>query len=102
MFQVLLFILGAVDVFVGLILAFHPAFISSSIFLYLGVFMLVKGGWSIITGVAQKFYFDFLGAIDVFAGVMLLLISYGIIFNSPQIVGIIVILKGIWSAIFSM
>ncbi len=63
----LLAILGFLDILVGISLMF-PNFLA----FYLGVIALIKGISSVIGSFATGFYFDFMGFIDLIAGIMLI------------------------------
>ena len=63
----LLAILGFLDILVGISLA-YPNFLS----FYLGILILIKGILSILGSFATKYFFDFMGFIDLIAGVMLI------------------------------
>lgn len=97
----LLFILAAIDIISGGLLFFHPSFLTKVI-LYFAVICLVKGGWSVFTSIISKFYFDFLGFVDLFAGIFLLLLYYNFSLPFLSIVGLVIFLKGIWSMFFSI
>jgi len=101
MLQILLFILAIVDILSGALIFFHPASFSK-IFLYLGFICLTKGGWSLITALTSKFYFDFLGLLDIVSGIFLILLYYKFTLPLLTIIGIMIILKGIWSMFFSI
>lgn len=71
MIALLLAILGMFDIIVGFSLLFHD--ILSFMTFYIGVFVLAKGLMSLIGSLANKYFFDFMGAIDVIAGISLIL-----------------------------
>lgn len=64
----LLIILGALDMIVGLGLAL-PLF-SNAFMFYLGIFIALKGLFSLVSSFAQGFYFEWIGASDLIAGLM--------------------------------
>ena len=101
MLQILLFILAIVDVLSGILIIFHPAFLSN-LLLYLGLICLAKGGWSLIAALTSKFYFDFLGLLDLVSGVFLILLYYKFTLPLLTVIGIMIILKGVWSMFFSI
>ena len=96
-----LFILALVDIAAGILLYFHPGFLPK-LFLYFAIFCLAKGGWSILSAIVSKFYFEFLGLLDVAVGVFLFLLYNNISFPFFYVFGIMLVLKGIWSMFFAV
>ena len=97
----LLLILGMVDVIAGGILALFglPLLRGNGFVLSLGILMLIKGVISYLLACANRFYFDVMGVLDLIAGALLLMVVYGIgLFFFPY-VGILVIIKGIYSSV---
>ncbi|MEM7826995.1 MAG: hypothetical protein QXQ40_02095 [Candidatus Aenigmatarchaeota archaeon] len=66
----LLIILGLFDMVVGLALMFPRVF--SFISFWLGICVLIKGILSLAGSFASRYYLDFMGAIDILAGVLLI------------------------------
>jgi len=99
--NVLLFVLAIIDILSGIFLFSHASFLARLVF-YLGIICLMKGGWSLMTALTSKFYFDFLGFLDVIAGASLLLIHSNHILAFFTVIGIMMIVKGIWSMFFSV
>jgi uncharacterized membrane protein HdeD (DUF308 family) len=99
--NVLLFVLAIIDILSGIFLFSHASFLVRFVF-YLGIICLMKGGWSLMTALTSKFYFDFLGLLDVIAGVSLILIHSSHILVFFTVIGIMMIVKGIWSMFFSV
>jgi hypothetical protein len=97
----MLFILAIIDIFSGVLTYFHPGFLVRP-YLYLAILCFIKGGWSFIAAVGSHFYFDILGFIDIIVGICLLLMYYNVTFPFSSTIGIIMILKGIWSLFFSI
>ena len=64
----LLIVLSIIDIAVGISLIFPNA-----LGFYLGIIILLKGISSIVGSFASGFFFEFMGAIDLIAGIMLLL-----------------------------
>ncbi len=87
----LLTILGFLDILVGISLI-YPNFLA----FYLGVIALLKGISSVIGSFASGFYFDFMGFIDIIAGMMLI---FG--FSIPWF-WILPMIKGIYSFIVGL
>jgi len=98
--QPMLFILALADIFSGILLYFHPDWLK--LLFYFAFLCLAKGGWSLIAAFSSRFYFDFLGLLDILAGIFLLLLYYKITAPFLGIVGIMLALKGIWSLFFSV
>lgn len=99
--QIALFMLAVFDVLSGILLYFHPSF-AAGLLIYFSIICLAKGGWSILSAVISRFYFEFLGLLDVVVGIFLFMLSRGISLPFFSIFGIIIILKGIWSMFFSV
>ncbi len=100
----LLLLLGLFDLMVGAaltILTIFPVH-SGGLLFYIGLIALFKGLWSIITAAAAGFYFDILGVFDLLAGVFLLLLINGIVFGFFIYIGILVILKALYSILIFM
>lgn len=87
--MVLLIILGLLDLIVGLGLVL-PIFSNAFIF-YLGIFTAFKGLFSLVSSFAQGFYFEWIGASDLIAGIMFI---FG--FRIPWF-WLIPFLKGVYS-----
>ncbi len=87
----ILAVLGFLDILVGISLIF-PNFLS----FYLGILILIKGIFSIIGSFAVKYFFDFMGFIDLIAGIMLLFS-----FSIPWF-WILPMIKGIYSLIVGL
>jgi phosphoglycerol transferase MdoB-like AlkP superfamily enzyme len=67
--------------------------------LYLAYAHLVKGGFSLFGSILSGHFFDWMGAVDVIAGVVLLLINSHIALGFFPAVGWILIGKAIYTAI---
>ena len=96
-FETLLFTIAIVDVIGGLLLIFDWVSAFHTLLFYFGVIMLVKGLWSVFDCIRKKFYFDFLGWIDVVSGATMLLIFFGWSLSFLWFLGIIILIKGLWS-----
>ena len=93
-----LLILGLIDIIAGILLIFN---ISNSIVFFIGIFILLKGIWSIITGASAGFYFDIPGLLDLAGGLLIILIAFGIFSEVFVYFGLILIIKGLYSGVFS-
>lgn len=69
---------------------------------YIGIVILVKGLWSVFSSFLAKFYFDNLGWIDIVSGTTLMLLFYGKDISFFWIFGIAILVKGLWSILFSV
>lgn len=85
-------ILGLMDLAGGIMLYF-----GSSNF-YVGLLFLLKGLYSITMSALANFYFDFLGWVDLLAGLTFL---FSLAYLS-RLIGIALFLKGIYSLFFSV
>jgi uncharacterized membrane protein HdeD (DUF308 family) len=87
----ILALLGFLDVLCGICLLFP-----NPLCFYIGLIILIKGIFSIIGSFAAKYFFDFMGFIDVIAGVILLLN-----FSIPWF-WLLPLIKGIYSLVVGM
>ncbi len=99
--SVTLLFISIIEVFAGFLVFFH-SFPIHNVFIYLAIFYLLKGIWSIVSSIAYGFFYDWMGALDFIAGIALMLIFYGTIFDFFWIIGVAHILKGLYSLIFSL
>ena len=91
MVTMLVALLGIIDILVGISLMF-PNFLA----FYIGVIVLIKGVSSVIGSFASGFYFDFMGFIDLAAGIILLLgLFIPWLWILPMIKGIYSIIAGL-------
>jgi len=94
MVTMLVALLGIIDILVGISLIFPSNFLA----FYIGVIVLIKGVSSVIGSFASGFYFDFMGFIDLAAGIILLLgLSIPWLWILPMIKGIYSIIAGLAS-----
>ncbi|MBI4175573.1 MAG: hypothetical protein HY518_00060 [Candidatus Aenigmarchaeota archaeon] len=95
----LLFLLGILDMFAGVLLMagkVAPLTENGLVFL-IGILFVLKGAWSMLAAMAAGFFFDFLGIVDIFAGLFLLLAVWNLYFDFFLYMGIVVMLKGLYS-----
>jgi hypothetical protein len=89
----LLLFLGLIDACAALVLYFGPKFpIIGAYSIYFAYMLLVKGLLSIFTSFPLGF-FDWMGILDVLAGLVLLLISFGLNLGIFHVVAILYVLK---------
>ncbi|MEM5879491.1 MAG: hypothetical protein QXU74_03300 [Candidatus Aenigmatarchaeota archaeon] len=92
----LLLILGIIDACGAMILYFGPNFpLIGAHSIYFAYMLLIKGILSIFTSFPLG-YFDWMGIFDVIAGLILLLISFGVNFQIFYIFAILYIFKVIY------
>ncbi len=95
--------LSAMDILAGVSILYPSLPIFGSLFyFYLALFHIAKGGWSVLAAVVKNFYFDVLGYIDLTSGLIMFLMYDQISFSFFWVVGVAVLLKGIWGFIFSL
>ena len=95
----LLFVLGLVDVIVGVLLWFSSGepLIGSALAITFGILWFFKGIYSILAGAASGFYMDLLGIFDLLSGIFLVLSYLGMSWSFVLYLGILMIIKGIYS-----
>lgn len=94
-------ILGILDLIAGGILILGEALSlsgSSFLFWFMALFFL-KAAYSILTAWGAGFYFDLLGYLDLVAAIFMLLLFWGIWFDVVFWIGILILIKGIYSFI---
>ncbi len=94
-----LIVLGVLDIIVGVLLGLATGnpFIGSGIIFAFGVIWVLKGLFSLLSSISSGFYFDVMGIMDLFTGVFLLLSTNGIVFWFFLHLGILMVLKGLYS-----
>ncbi|HDD72564.1 MAG TPA: hypothetical protein ENG00_00570 [Candidatus Aenigmarchaeota archaeon] len=100
----ILMTLGVIDIVAGIILTLHgiPAFRGSGFILTYGAVILLKGIWSYLSSASKGIYFDFLGVLDMVAGVFMILLCFGITYDFFVLAGIALAVKGVYSFIIDM
>lgn len=96
-----LVILGLVDIIVGIILGVSGFFdfVGISIIFIIGIIAVLKGIYSVVTALASGFYFDLLGVFDIISGILIYLAYSGIVYGFFVYIGIIMIIKGLYSLV---
>ena len=92
-----MFLLAIIDVIGGLLLILNSISVFHTLLFYFGVIILVKGIWTVFGSMRKKFYFDLPGWTDTLSGVVMLLISFNWSLSFLWFLGIIILLKGLWS-----
>lgn len=92
-------LLGILDIILGAALAASTfADLSGSGWiLAFGIIAILKGIYSVLTAAGAGFFLDVLGWLDLIVGILLLLVNWGIVFPFFVYVGILLILKGLYS-----
>ena len=88
--------LSAIDIIIGLLLIIRPEF---SFIRILGLISLGKGLWSLVSCIVVGYFSDWMGILDTLAGIALLLLHGGSSFGLFSILGILMILKGLYSLV---
>ena len=87
-------LLSVVDLVAGILLILHPGI---SLVRLVGLFVLGKGVWSIITSAMLGYFTDWMGMIDTLAGVALIWVYNGHSFPLTLLLGLFIIFKGLFS-----
>jgi len=92
-------LLGVLDIILGAALAASVLadFAGNGWILVFGLLAIIKGIYSVLTAAGAGFFLDVLGWLDLAVGILLLLVNWGIVFPFFLYVGILLILKGIYS-----
>lgn len=86
-------ILSIIDVVAGgVLLLGAPNFAN-----YFAFIFIAKGLFSLLSSFSMRYFFDWMGFIDVIVGIIFGLMSFGLFFGFYSIVGWIVLLKGMYS-----
>jgi len=86
-------ILSIVDVMAGGFLLLNaPVFAN-----YFAFIFLIKGLFSLLSSFSMRYFFDWMGFVDVIVGIVFGLMSFGLFFGFYSTVGWIVLLKGMYS-----
>ncbi|MBU0953475.1 MAG: hypothetical protein KKA90_03585 [Nanoarchaeota archaeon] len=100
----MLIILGAIDIIAGIVLTLTGivSFADNQLVFILAIIFILKSLYSLVTAMAAGFFFDVLGWFDLFAGFILLLATWEITFGFVIWIGIIMIIKGIYSIVMGL
>jgi len=99
----LLFILSILDLIAGLLVILSQNFLltSNAFVFYFAIYSLGKGIVSLLTSIAVGYFFDWMGVIDVITGIALFMIHSGSQLGIFKTIGIIILIKGLYSLILS-
>lgn len=94
-----LMLLGVLDIIGGLLLALSGTIpLSGNGFvLFFAVALVLKALWSILTALGGGFKYDLLGLVDLLSGACLYLVTIGWNTEIFLYLGILVLIKGLWS-----
>ncbi len=92
-------VLSVLDMLAGFLILIRKDF-GFAIFGF-GLFMLIKGAYSFFTAVSSGYWLDWMGAVDMIAGICLMLIYAGFTPTALLTIGGIVIAKGAYSLVRS-
>lgn len=93
--MVIVLILGIIDAVAGgFLLVNAPVFAN-----YFAFIFIIKGLFSILSSFSMRYFFDWMGYVDVVVGIVFGLMSFGLFFGFYSTIGWIVLLKGIYSII---
>ena len=73
-----------------------------NVMMWVSILLMLKGVYSITTSMANGFYADFLGGIDLIGGLFLIIINFGTDISFAWILGVIVAGKAIYTLINSI
>jgi hypothetical protein len=100
----ILAILGIVDLIGGAMLGLSGLipYVGSNFVSTIGIILILKGIISYLSGAAKGFFLDFMGILDIVAGAMLIITTWGfVVFFFPYF-GILLALKGVYSVIIGL
>jgi len=92
---------GVIDFIVGIVILLSSKFVfTSNVFIISISFLyLLLGIRSLSRSFMRSYFFDWRGYVDMISAISLILIYYGIVLGAFKILGIIIILRGIVSAV---
>lgn len=88
-------VLSIIDVVAGGFLLLSAPHLAN----YFAFIFLIKGLFSLLSSFSMRYFFDWMGAVDVIVGIVFGLMSFGLFFGFYSTIGWIVLLKGIYSII---
>jgi len=97
-------VFAVIDLIVGIALAASPYFdfAGNTIIFYLAIIAIIKGVYSIVASLAAGFMYDIIGFIDLLTGIFLWLTTMGLVHHVFLYLGIIIILKGLYSFVVGL
>jgi hypothetical protein len=93
--------MGFIDFVVGIVILLSSDFVFTSNILIISVsfLYLLWGIRSLGRSFMKSYFFDWRGYVNIISAISLILIYYGIVLGAFEILGIIIIIKGLISAI---
>lgn len=100
----ILAVLGVLDLICGALLGLSGliGYVGSGFVSTLAIIMIIKGIISYVSGAASGFFLDFMGVLDMIAGVMLMLATWGFVLFFFPYFGLLLLLKGVYSIIIGI
>lgn len=96
----ILLFLGLLDTLSGTFIV-YPNLLPGAIG-FMAAYSLLKGGFSWIISIGAGYYTDWMGTVDIIAGLTLLLMFFQISFSFFFILGIVAALKGLYCFVSSL
>ena len=90
-------IIGFLDIIAGVLVYLSRSydFSSNMLVMILSFIYFCVGLWSLITNILRKNYIDWKGIIDMISAISLFLVFSGSVYGIFEILGIIILLKGV-------
>jgi len=93
--MVIVLILSIIDIVAGGFLLLNAPIFAN----YFALIFLIKGAFSVLSSFSMRYFFDWMGFVDIIVGIVFGLMSFGLFFGFYASIGWIVLLKGIYSMI---
>lgn len=97
-------VLGVLDLIIGALLIVSPGggLAGNGIVFIFAIIALLKGVYSVLAAGGGGFFFDVLGWLDLVAGFFLLLAQWEIVYGFFLYVGILMVLKALYSIVVGL
>jgi len=97
-------IFAAIDLIIGVVLAASPYFnfFGNDFVFWLAVIGILKGLYSIVAALAAGFMYDVIGWFDLVGGFLLFLTTVGLVHYAFLYLGVVIVLKGIYSLMIGL
>ena len=95
----ILLILGLYDIVVAILLLLMTtfSFTGNGIVNAVAIISLIKGLWSLLSSIFSGYFYDWMGAADTIAGVVLFLATRGNVISVLHLFWIVMVIKGLAS-----
>ncbi|MFB6088659.1 MAG: hypothetical protein ABEK36_02655 [Candidatus Aenigmatarchaeota archaeon] len=93
-------VLGLIDIVMGFVLLLNIRFpLPYNILFWLGVILLFKAGYSILTSLSVGSIFDLMGYLDLVVSIILIVLSTGFLipFNVVLLFSFLILIKGTYT-----